>query len=70
MGELREVPTPSTVNIMQHPVHPTMVVFPISFLMGTFAGDVVYLLTDDPFWPAPTSSSIGCADGRGTSPLK
>lgn len=51
MGDLREVPTPSTVNILQHPVHPTIVVFPISFLIGTFAGDLIYLWTDNPFWP-------------------
>ena len=50
MGDVREIPTPSTVNIRQHPVHPTMVVFPIAFLTGTLFSDLAYLWTEDAFW--------------------
>lgn len=50
MPDLREIPTPSTVNVRQHPVHPTMVVFPIAFLTGTLFSDLTFLWTRDPFW--------------------
>jgi len=50
MGDPREVPTPSTVNIRQHPVHPTMVVFPIAFLTGTLISDLIFLSTGNGFW--------------------
>jgi uncharacterized membrane protein len=50
MGELRDIPTPSTANIMQHPVHPTLVVFPIAFLIGVPASDAAYLWTERAFW--------------------
>jgi uncharacterized membrane protein len=50
VGELRNTPTPSTANIMQHPVHPIMVVFPISFMMSTPASDLVFLWTERVFW--------------------
>ena len=50
MGELRDIPTPSTVNVMQHPVHPTLVVFPISFLISTVFSDAAFLWTGREFW--------------------
>lgn len=50
MNESSKVPTPSTATIMQHPVHPTLVVFPIAFLISTFVSDGVFLLTDRGFW--------------------
>ncbi len=50
MGKQREISTPSTVNIRQHPLHPTMVVFPIAFLIGTPFSDIVFLVTGNTFW--------------------
>lgn len=50
MNKLREVPTPSTVNVMQHPLHPTLVVFPVSFLMSTPVSDLAFLWTGREFW--------------------
>ena len=50
MGKKRQVATPSTVNIREHPVHPTMVVFPLAFLSGTAFSDIVFLMTGDAFW--------------------
>jgi uncharacterized membrane protein len=50
MPEPREIPTVSTVNIRRHPVHPTTVVFPIAFLMGTLFSDIVFLATGEAFW--------------------
>lgn len=41
---------PSTVAIAKHPLHPLIVTFPIAFLTGALATDVVYWLTDDVFW--------------------
>ena len=50
MVKKREVVTPSTVNIRQHPVHPTLVVFPLAFLTGTVLSDIIFLMTGDAFW--------------------
>jgi uncharacterized membrane protein len=40
----------STASILGHPLHPVMVVFPISFLTGAFVTDLAYWRFDDPFW--------------------
>lgn len=55
MSERREPPTPSTVNVRQHPVHPTLVVFPIAFLTATPFADAVFLWTGDAFWAEAAS---------------
>jgi uncharacterized membrane protein len=41
---------PSTVSVMQHPIHPMVVVYPIALLSLTFPSDLLYLLLGDPFW--------------------
>lgn len=40
----------STVAIMQHPLHPMVVVFPIAFLIGMLPTDLVWLWTGDALW--------------------
>jgi len=43
-------PIPSRVAFLQHPLHPMAVVFPIAFLVTTFATDAVYWWLGDVFW--------------------
>ena len=40
----------STFRFMGHPIHPTLVPFPIAFFIGAFLADLAYLKTADPFW--------------------
>lgn len=40
----------STAKIAGHPIHPMLVPFPIAFLIGTLASDVIYWLTTNSFW--------------------
>jgi uncharacterized membrane protein len=49
MDETRKI-FPSTVTVMRHPVHPMLVVFPLSFLTSTALSDGIYLLTGRAFW--------------------
>lgn len=49
-AEYRDSGVPSTVHILQHPLHPLIVTFPIAFLTGVLATDVIYWLVGDPFW--------------------
>lgn len=41
---------PSTVAIAGHPIHPILVQFPISFLVGALLTDVVFWWSSDTFW--------------------
>lgn len=50
MSRAHDKPIPSKVAIMQHPLHPMVVVFPIAFLMGTFVTDAVFWWRGDAFW--------------------
>lgn len=43
-------PIPSRVTLMAHPLHPMVVVFPISFLQSTLVSDGVYWWLGDDFW--------------------
>jgi uncharacterized membrane protein len=40
----------STAAIGGHPLHPLLVTFPIAFLIGAFLADLVFYISDDPFW--------------------
>ena len=42
---------PSRVAIAGHPLHPMLIPFPIAFLLGAFAADLLAWWTGDPFWP-------------------
>lgn len=48
--EARDSGIPSTVAILGHPLHPLIVTFPIAFLVGVSATDLVYFFTRDDFW--------------------
>lgn len=50
MPKPHEKPIPSRVAILQHPLHPMVVVFPISFLMFTVVSDAVFWWRGDAFW--------------------
>src|SRR5262245_7104624 len=47
-------PDPNDVRshaaIYGHPIHPMLVPFPIAFLVGTLASDIVFKTTSHPFW--------------------
>jgi uncharacterized membrane protein len=40
----------STAAISGHPIHPILIVFPIAFLVGLLATDMVFTFTRDLFW--------------------
>jgi uncharacterized membrane protein len=40
----------SRVAIAGHPLHAMMVTFPIAFLMSVAATDLIWIITQDPFW--------------------
>ena len=41
---------PSTAAVAGHPLHPMLIPFPIAFLVGAFAADLVYWGTLSAFW--------------------
>jgi len=43
-------PIPSRVAILQHPLHPMVVVFPISFLQSTLISDGLFWWLGNDFW--------------------
>ena len=49
----------STLSVAGHPLHPMLVPFPIVFLVGTFACDVVFWWTGNPFWASVASWMLG-----------
>lgn len=50
MTRQQQTPSRSTVTIKYHPIHPMLVVFPVSFLMTTPVVDAVFWWTGNPFW--------------------
>ncbi|MGE0081005.1 MAG: DUF2231 domain-containing protein [Thiohalomonadaceae bacterium] len=40
----------SRVTVAGHPIHPMLVPFPIAFLVGVLATDLIYLFTGDAYW--------------------
>ena len=40
----------STARFMGHPLHPSLVPFPIAFFIGAFLADLAYLKLGDAFW--------------------
>lgn len=38
------------MSIAGHPIHPTLIHFPVAALLGLVATDVAFLYTADPFW--------------------
>jgi uncharacterized membrane protein len=48
--EFRDTGVPSTVAVAGHPIHPILVQFPISFLVGALLTDLVFWFSNDAFW--------------------
>lgn len=40
----------SRAAIEGHPIHPMVVVFPIAFLSGALLTDILFILSNEPFW--------------------
>ncbi len=49
----------SSVNILGHPIHPIIVIFPVAFLSSAAGTDLGYWLTRDPFWVRASMWLIG-----------
>lgn len=47
---MAKTPIDSRMSIAGHPVHATMVHFPVAALIGLVATDAAYIYTDDHFW--------------------
>ncbi len=41
---------PSRANIFGHPIHPTLIPYPLTYLTSVLATDIAYRRTRDPFW--------------------
>lgn len=41
----------SRASLFGHPLHPMVVPFPIAFLFGALATDIVFAVTGDAYWP-------------------
>jgi uncharacterized membrane protein len=50
---------PSTASILGHPIHPILVSFPISFLVGALLSDIAYLILHEPFWAQASFWLVG-----------
>ncbi len=59
-------PTPTKVAVAGHPLHPMLITFPIAFLLGALASDLVYLYDGDPFWARMSLWLIGGGTVMGT----
>src|SRR5665213_2696864 len=47
----KDMPNPkSTASFMGHPLHPTIVPFPIAFFTGALVSDLLFLRHGHPFW--------------------
>lgn len=49
----------STMSIAGHPIHPILIPYPIAFLSGAFITDLVYWITNNPFWAQASVWLIG-----------
>lgn len=57
-----DAPNPrSTAKFMGHPIHPTLVPFPIAFLVGVFLSDLVFWRTGGAFWASASLYLLGAA---------
>ncbi len=57
--------TNPTVAVAGHPLHPMLVTFPIAFLLGASASDVVFVYERDPFWARMSLWLIGAGTFMG-----
>jgi uncharacterized membrane protein len=57
--------TESKVAVAGHPLHPMLVTFPIAFLLGALATDLLYLYERDAFWARMSLWLIGAGTFMG-----
>lgn len=55
----------TAVAIARHPIHPMVVPFPIAFLLGVVATDLMYLFTGDTFWGRASLWLVGAGTAIG-----
>lgn len=55
----------STATIAGHPIHPMLIPFPISFLVGALVTDLVYWSTGSSFWAQASFWLIGAGLATG-----
>lgn len=55
----------SAAAIGKHPIHPTVIAFPVTFLAATLGTDLAYWRTQDPFWARASNWTLrlGLASG-------
>jgi uncharacterized membrane protein len=51
--------TESRIAILGHPIHAMSVAFPVALTFCTFAADVLYWWTGDPFWARAAMWAVG-----------
>lgn len=52
-------PIDSRMSIGGHPVHPTLIHFPVALLLAAVLSDAAFLYTEDPFWARGSIWLIG-----------
>lgn len=52
-------PAPGKFAIFGHPLHPTLIPFPVAFLTGVLVTDLTYWVTQDPFWSRASLWLVG-----------
>lgn len=57
--------TESTAQVGGHPLHPMLVPFPIVFLITTLACDIMFWVSEDPFWATVAIWALGAGLATG-----
>ncbi|MFL5120951.1 MAG: DUF2231 domain-containing protein [Microvirga sp.] len=51
----------STAQVAGHPIHPTLIPFPVAFLVATLVSDLIFLRTGNPGWATASMWLLGAA---------
>lgn len=70
MAPVSAVPEPilSKAAIAGHPLHPMMIHFPVTVLIGLAGSDLAYLYGGDPFWARASLRLAGVGARRSAGP--
>lgn len=60
MARIHACGVESTASIAKHPIHHLLIPFPIAFLIGALASDIVYLAGRAPFWSTASYYLLVC----------
>jgi uncharacterized membrane protein len=60
----------STANILGHPIHPMLILFPIAFLVATLVCDLIFWGRGNPAWAAATLYLLGAGLIMGSKPFR